>query len=143
MVEAFAKQPSRITDTGPNSGLIPEEWEEPLFDILLDEKQTMDQRNARLIEMATGPAQGVPSVQEECVMHLAFGLPDDVGAQFLAVATNTAIPLEMRAGFLKQTLEMRPQELGEWLSGQLINHQEPSISGAARLYLLDLRTSEQ
>ena len=144
MVEAFAAaQPSRIAGAGPSPGLIPEEWEKPLFDILLDENQTLDQRNARLIEMATGPAQGVPSVQEECVMHLAFGLPDAGGAQFLTVATNPAIPLEMRAGFLRQTLDMRPQELGEWLSTQLINHHEPAISGAARLYLLDLRNSEQ
>ena len=116
---------------------MPEEWEAPLFDILLDEKQDMEQRNARLLELATGAAKGVPSVQQECLMHLVFGISDDNGAQFVAVATNPAIPVGMRAEFLKQALEMRPQELGEWLSQKVGSHYEPEISTIARLYLLD------
>lgn len=141
MVQAFAAQQPRTVEGDAQTALIPEEWEQPLFDILLDEKQTMDQRNARLIELATGRAKDVPSVQEECVIHLLFGLPDDSGTKFLVVTTNPAIPLRMRTEFLKQALDMRPPELGEWLSRQVSNHYEPEISSIARLYLLDLRNS--
>jgi len=139
LVGAFAAQPSVSADGNGQPELIPEEWEAPLFDILLDEKQDMEQRNARLLELATGAAKDVPSVQEECLMHLLFGLTDDDGTQFVAVATNPAIPVGMRAEFLKQALEMRPQELGEWLSQQVSNHYEPEISTITRLYLLDLK----
>jgi hypothetical protein len=90
LVGAFAAQPSFSSAGNGQPELIPEEWEAPLFDILLDEKQDMNQRNARLLELATGAAKGVPSVQEECLMHLLFGLADDDGARFLAVATNEA-----------------------------------------------------
>ena len=139
LVAAFAAQPPASADGNGQPELIPEEWEAPLFDILLDEKQDMEQRNARLLELATGAAKDVPSVQEECLMHLLFGLTDDDGARFLAVATNSAIPTPMRAEFLKEALAMRPTELGEWLSQQVSNHHEAEISSVARLYLLDLR----
>lgn len=141
--QGFALQPSRPAANMQESAAIPKEWEGSLFDILLDDTQTMDQRNARLIELAIGPAKGVPAVQEECVVHLLFGLSDDDGAQFLAVVTNTAIPAMMRAEFLKQALEMRPQELGDWLGQQVSNHYDPEISTIARLYLLDRKASEQ
>jgi hypothetical protein len=143
IVEAFATQSSGRETNGAHSALIPEEWEQPLFDILLNEELTMDQRNAGLIDLATGPAKGVPSVQEECLKHLVFGISDDSGAQFVAVATNPAIPVGMRAEFLKQALEMRPQELGEWLSQQVSNHYETEISTIARLYLLDHNSGSQ
>ena len=143
LVAAFADQPPASAAGNGQPELIPEEWEKPLFDILLNEELTMDQRNARLLELATGAAKGVPSVQEECLMHLLFGLADDDGAQFAAVATNPAIPVGMRAEFLKQALEMRPQELGKWLSQQVSNHYEPEISTIARLYLLDLKDSSK
>jgi len=139
LLGAFAAQSSTSAAGDDRSKLIPEEWEEPLFNILLADEQSMDQRNARLMELATGPAKDVPAVQEECVTHLLFGLSDDSGAQFLAVATNPAIPLEMRAEFLKEALKMRPQALGEWLSQQVSNHYEPEISVVARLHLLTLR----
>ena len=135
LVAAFADQPPASAAGNGQPELIPEEWEKPLFDILLNEELTMDQRNAGLIDLATGPAKGAPSVQEECLMHLVFGISDDNGAQFVAVATNPAIPVGMRAEFLKQALEMRPQELGEWLSQQVSNHYEPEISTIGRLYL--------
>ena len=137
LVGAFAAQPSFSSAGNGQPELIPDEWEAPLFDILLDEKQDMNQRNARLLELATGAAKGVPSVQEECLMHLLFGLADDDGARFLAVATNSAIPAPMRAEFLREALAMRPTELGEWLSQQITNHYEPEVSSVARLYLLD------
>jgi hypothetical protein len=143
IVETFATQSAEPATNGAQSALIPEEWEQPLFDILLNEDLTMDQRNAGLIDLATGPAKGVPSVQEECLMHLLFGISSNSGAQFVAVATNPAIPVGMRADFLKEALAMRPAELGEWLSQQVSNHHEPEISTIARLYLLDSRSEAE
>jgi len=132
-----ARQPEPLSRRD-ESTLVPEEWEQPLFDILMNEEQSMDERNARLLELATGPARNVPSVQEECLMHLLFGIPDSNAPQFLAVATNPAIPVQMRAEFLKEALAMRPNEVGEWLSQRVINHYEPEISTAARLHLIEM-----
>ena len=143
LVAAFADQPPASAAGNGQPELIPEEWEKPLFDILLNEELTMDQRNAGLIDLATGPAKGVPSVQEECLMHLVFGISDYNGAQFAAVATNPAIPVGMRAEFLKQALKMRPQELGEWLSQEVSNHYEADISAIGRLYLLTPEATER
>jgi hypothetical protein len=143
VVEAFATQSTKSATNGAQTPLIPEEWERPLFDILLDEELTMDQRNDRLIDLATGPAKGVPRVQEECLMHLLFGISSGNGAQFVAVSTNPAIPVRMRAEFLQQVLEMRPQELGEWLSHQVSNHYELEISAIARLYILNKKLDAQ
>jgi len=120
------------------SALVPEEWEPPLFEILLDTEQGMDRRNARLIELATVSARGVPTVQQECLRHLVFGLSNNDGALFLDLTTNPVVPVTMRYEFLKEALGMRPVQLGEWLSRQLSNHHEPEINGLARRYLLDI-----
>ncbi len=109
----------------------------------MNDEQSMDERNTRLLELATGAARSVPAVQEECLMHLLFGIPDSNASQFLAVTTNSAIPVQMRAEFLKEALAMRPTEIGEWLSQQVSNHHEPAISSVARLYLLDLQKKAQ
>jgi len=142
-LQNFAAQPTKTIDGRTESTLVPEEWEEPLFDILMHEEQSMNERNTRLLELATGPARNVPAVQEECLMHLLFGIPDSNAPQFLAAATNPAIPVQMRAEFLKEALAMRPAELGEWLSHQVINHHEPAISSVGRLYLLDLKSAAE
>jgi hypothetical protein len=145
IVEAYMAQP-HASETNGNSGtsvLVPQEWEQPLFDILMNDEQSMDERNTRLLELATGAARSVPAVQEECLMHLLFGIPDSNASQFLAVTTNSAIPVQMRAEFLKEALAMRPTEIGEWLSQQVSNHHEPAISSVARLYLLDLQKKAQ
>ena len=136
VLEGFINRLPEPLNVRTESALVPEEWEEPLFGILMNEEQSMNERNARLLELATGPAKDVPAVQEECLMHLLFGIPDSNASQFLAVTTNSAIPLQMRVEFLKEALGMRPTELGEWLSQQLSNHYEPGISSIARLYLL-------
>jgi hypothetical protein len=142
-LQIFATQPAKTTDDRADSTLVPEEWEEPLFGILMNEEQSMNERNTRLLELATGPAKGIPAVQEECLMHLLFGIPDSNASQFLAVTTNSAIPLRMRVEFLKEALGMRPTELGEWLSQQVSNHYEAEISTVARLFLIDLGTADK
>lgn len=143
VIEAFVVRSVDRENNGPQTALVPEDWEQPLFDILMDEEQSMDERNARLLELATGAARNVPAVQEECLMHLLFGIPDSNASQFLAVTTNPAIPVQMRAEFLKEALAMRPTELGEWLSQQVTNHYEPQISSVARLYRLEAQNTEE
>lgn len=142
-LQGFAAQ-NNLSEIGHGEAvLVPEDWEQPLFNILMNEEQSMDERNARLLELATGAARSVPAVQEECLMHLLFGIPDSNAPQFLAVATNPAIPVQMRVEFFKEALAMRPPELGEWLSQQLSNHYEPGISSVARIFLMDLKSEAQ
>jgi hypothetical protein len=139
LMDAFTTDTPEAAETPGESRLVPEEWEEPLFAILTDEEQGLAMRNARLIELATGPARNEPTVQEECMLHLLFGLADSDGAKFLLVVTNPAIPVEMRADFLREVLAMRPIQTGEWLSEQISSHHEPAISSTGRLYLRDLQ----
>ncbi len=105
----------------------------------MDEQQGMEERNTRLIELATVTAKSVPAVQQECLLHLLFGLSDSDGERFLSIATNASLPVGMRAEFLKEALAIRPSELGEWLSERVRNHHEPEISAIARLYLIELQ----
>ena len=118
--------------------LLPEAWEAQLFEILLSKDQDMDSRNSRLLEMATKFAVGVPSVQRECLSHLAFGLSDSDRGSFLALIKNPSIPEKIRADFFGEVLNMRPSFLSGWLSDQMKDHTEGSIRSLAREYLTDL-----
>ena len=117
---------------------LPEAWEEPLFEILTDDKRDMGSRNSRLLEMATKSAVGVPIVQRECLSHLAFGLSDSDRGSFLALIKNSSIPENIRAEFFGEVLNMRPSFLSGWLSDQMKDHTEGSIRRLAREYLTDL-----
>ena len=117
---------------------IPEAWEEPLFQILVSEEQDMGFRNSRLVEMATKTAVGVPSVQRECLSHLAFGLSDSDQGTFLALIKNSSIPENIRADFFGEVLNMRPSFLSGWLSDKMRDHTERTIRSLAREYLTDL-----
>lgn len=134
--------PAGNADNGVISGaeqLVPIEWEGPLFEVLLlDRSQGMQIRNDRLLDLATNAARGVPTVQRECLRHLAFGLSDNDGVRFVDIATNPVLPVELRAEFLKETLVVRPPALGEWLGRQLHTHSEPEIGQLARRYLLNV-----
>jgi len=118
--------------------LLPEAWEAPLFEILLSKDHDMGSRNSRLLEMATKSAVGVPSVQRECLSHLAFGLSDSDRGSFLAIIENPSIPEKIRAEFFDEVLNMRPSFLSGWLSDQMKDHTEGSIRRLAREYLTDL-----
>lgn len=132
----MSASPTEPNDDVEKASQIPDEWEPELMGILVDTNQSMDRRNQRLIELATVSANGVPQVQQECLRHLAFGLSSNDGARFLNLATNPVLSASMRVEFLKQTLGMRPPQLGEWLSRQLSTHHEQEISTMAREYLL-------
>jgi hypothetical protein len=108
------------------------------MDILVDLDQGPDRRNQRLIELATVSANGVPQVQRECLRHLVFGLSSKDGALFLHLATNPVLPATMRIEFLQRTLDMRPPQLGEWISQQLSRHHEPEIGDTARRHLSEI-----
>ena len=117
----------------PESVLI--EWEEPLFKILLDEKEGGVKRCSRLIEMATVTAQNVPSVQRECLKHLTYSLQDTDSNLFLLISMSPAIPLQMRVEFVREVVEIRPDELCEWLCSKLAVTKEPQLVECAVSYL--------
>lgn len=127
----------------PNSNLLSEEWEEPLFDILGNTNQDMDTRNQRLMELATNRGKLQPAVQQECLSHLLYGLPDSDLVRFTSIVTAPSIPIQMRMDFLNETFNLRPAELNEPLAKNLLSHPESQINNLARLYLIDLENSKK
>jgi hypothetical protein len=95
--------------------------------------QSMQERNDRLIKLATSEALGVPSVQEECLRHLAYGLSNEQQAEFLSLISNQNIPIELRKKFFSMLIEMkRPDELIRWLCKSISSQQERELLDEAR-----------
>lgn len=103
---------------------IPAVWEDQLFDILELGVEQMSERNARLIELATVSALGEPRVQQECLRHLAFGLPSSDIAQMISLATDARIPEQARAEFVSILLETRPDDVTVALRAVVPAHYE-------------------
>lgn len=122
--------------TEPSDGedqLLPVEWEEPFLDVMSKNGQSMDERNSRLIDLATNKAIGVPKVQEECMRHLAYGLRSDQKSEFYMLATNKDIPIEIRKRFLGFVFDMgRSDEFIAWLCRSLRSHGDPEIISFAK-----------
>ena len=133
---------SQSTNEDPVCESVPLEWEEPLFKILLDQKRGSNQRCLKLIEMATGTAKYVPSVQRECLKHLIYSLQDTDTELFLFISTNPAIPLQMRVEFVQEVVGIRPDELCESLCLRLAVSKEAPLAEYAISYLND-RKAEQ
>ena len=114
---------------------IPQEWEAPLFAVLEIDADRMPERNAALIAMATQNAIGVKRVQQECLDHLAFGLPDSEPTSFVALATDARIPVELRRDFVEKVLQMRPSEITDALCKALIFHHEKELSQISRGFI--------
>jgi hypothetical protein len=128
------KSPANSQDFNPLTP-IPAEWEDALASILLDQQQPINVRNARLMELATSQAVQVLRVQQECLMHLAFGLPDEDQGTFLAVCSSYKLPVSLRERFLDQVLAIRPTNLCVPLCEQILQLGEPSLSVIAQDYL--------
>ena len=132
--------PSQETaETAP----IPEEWEIPLMDALINQNQSSEERAQGLIRIATVGACGVPRVQEECLKHLLYSLSDEDRELFKLLATDNSIPLGLRTAFLQQTLALRPQELGVWLSESLSTNKETSLVSITKNYLQEVALTPQ
>jgi hypothetical protein len=134
--------PSQTNNEDPVCELVPLEWEEPLFKILLDQKEGSNNRCLKLIEMATATAKNVPSVQRECLKHLIYSLQDTDTELFLLVSTNPAIPLQMRVEFFQEVLGIRPDELCESLCSRLAVTKEAPLAGYAISYLNDRKAEK-
>ena len=132
-IDARAVQPDHAANAEPD--YLPAEWEGVLFDILTDEGAEMAERNARLMDLATGRAKNIPEVQEVCLQHLSFSLSDGEVEDILKVLRHPSLPVEMREEFFAKILEMRPVSIGEWLSNQTIHHHEPAIRNLAVAFL--------
>ncbi len=112
---------------------LPIEWEEPFLDIMTKDGQSMDERNSRLIDLATKTAVGVPQVQDECMRHLAYGLRSDQKSEFYALVINKNIPKEIRKRFLGFIFDMgRSDELIAWLCRSLRTHGDVEIISFAK-----------
>jgi len=113
--------------------LMPIEWERPFLEIMTKKGQSMQERNDRLIKLATTEARGVPSVQEECLRHLAYGLSNEQSTEFLSLILNQNIPIELRKKFFSMLIEMkRPDGLIKSLCESIHLRQEHELLGVAR-----------
>ena len=121
---------------------VPIEWEEPLFEILLDQKEGANKRCLKLIEMATVSAKNVPSVQRECLKHLIYSLQDTDSDLFLLVSMSPAIPVQMRVEFVREVVGIRPDELCELLCSRLAGTKEPLLAEYAISYLNDRKAEK-
>jgi hypothetical protein len=121
----------------PITNSIPLEWEEPLFQILLNEQATPADRCMQLIDLATNKARGVPSVQQECLKHLIYSLKDDDLNSFLYLSSNINIPLQMRIAFVQEVVGIRPDSLNDQLCDKLSTSSEKQLSECARDFLKD------
>jgi hypothetical protein len=100
--------------------VLPVEWEEPFLEIMTKPDQSMDQRNSLLIDFAINKAVGVDAVQEECLMHLAYGLRSNQKDEFDKIITTPNIPIEIRKRFLGHLFDMnRSDDFITWLCGQV------------------------
>jgi len=117
--------------------LMPIEWEGPFLEVMTKKGQSMHERNDRLIKLATSEALGVPSVQEECLRHLAYGLSNEQQAEFLSLISNQNIPIELRKKFFSMLIEMkRPDELIGWLCKSISSQQERELLDEQRYKIL-------
>lgn len=113
--------------------LMPLEWERPFLEVMTKKGQSMQERNNRLIKLATSEAQGVPSVQEECLRHLAYGLSNEQKTEFLSLILNQNIPIELRKKFFTMLIEMqRPDELIKWLCKSISSTKEREFLNEAK-----------
>lgn len=119
---------------------IPEAWEKPLMDILLN-SITPEDRVENLYEMATRTALGFPRVQEECLNHLIYTIPDQQYNIFYKILTNNNIPLQQREVFLEKILTMRPDELCIPLCESLRNSENYRVTEICNKYLQDYENS--
>ena len=120
---------------------IPEQWENPLMAILLNDKISPEDRVRKLCEMATTNAKGIPRVQEECLNHLLYTIPDEQSNTFYKLSTNGDIPAKLREDFLEKTLAMRPVSVCVPLCEALRYNQNYTIATLCAKYLQDISKS--
>lgn len=114
---------------------IPHEWEGPLISVLNNSYSDDDDRNKALIRMALKTARHVPRVQQECLMHLAYGLRNDDYESFLKLSTDLSIPISVRLKFIDEVFSIRPKELTEWLGQSLRMTSDPAVISRAQDFL--------
>ena len=115
--------------------LLPLEWEGTVIAVLNNNYQSGDERNKALIVMALQTAKHVPRVQQECLMHLAYGLKDDNYETFLKLSTDRSIPIGVRLKFIDEVFSIRPKELTKWLGQSLRMTSDPALISRAQDFL--------
>ena len=135
-LEAVAEtpQPSSLQEQGAADRL-PPEWEGPVIAVLNKNYPSSNERNQALIVMALQTARHVPRVQQECLMHLAYGLKDDNYETFLKLSTDLSIPIGVRLKFIDEVFSIRPKELTKWLGQSLRMTSDPALISRAQDFL--------
>ena len=121
---------------------LPLEWEDPVIAVLNNSYQDGEERNKALIRMALQTARHVPRVQQECLMHLAYGLKDDNYETFLKLSTDISIPIGVRLKFIDEVFSIRPTELTKWLGQSLRMTSDPALISRAQDLLKKQEESE-
>ena len=121
---------------------LPLEWEGPVIAVLNSNYPSGDERNKALIVMALQTAKHVPRVQQECLMHLAYGLKDDNYETFLKLSTDISIPIGVRLKFIDEVFSIRPKELTKWLGQSLRMTSDPALISRAQDLLKKQEESE-
>lgn len=131
---AEVPQPSSLQEQSATDRL-PLEWEGPVIAVLNNSYPSSNERNQALIVMALQTARHVPRVQQECLMHLAYGLKDDNYETFLKLSTDLSIPIGVRLKFIDEVFSIRPKELTKWLGQSLRMTSDPALISRAQDFL--------
>jgi len=107
----------------------------PVIAVLNNSYPSSNERNQALIVMALQTARHVPRVQQECLMHLAYGLKDDNYETFLKLSTDLSIPIGVRLKFIDEVFSIRPKELTKWLGQSLRMTSDPALISRAQDFL--------
>lgn len=138
---AEAPQPSSLQEQSATDRL-PLEWEGPVIAVLNNNYPSSNERNQALVAMALQTARHVPRVQQECLMHLAYGLRDDDYEIFLKLSTDISIPIGVRLKFIDEVFSIRPKELTNWLGQSLRMSTDPALISRAQDFLKKQEESE-
>ena len=142
-LESVAESPQKSDLQRQNTNdPLPLEWEGPVIAVLSNSYQNGDERNKALIVMTLQTAKHVPRVQQECLMHLAYGLRDDDYESFLKLSTDISIPIGVRLKFSDEVFYIRPNELTKWLGQSLRMTSDPALIARAQDYLKKQQTME-
>jgi len=129
--DVAAVHPSRTAAPERAADKITAEWEQILVAAFTEGDPPLEESNRRLMTIAMQHAVGSPRVQQECLAHLVYGLPDEDLESFRSLALIPSIPVELRRAFVQEVLSSRPPELSRALIATLSSNSEALVPANA------------
>jgi len=120
-----------FTNSSPS---VPLEWESRVLEAFTNHSGSEEERNSNLKHLAIVEACNVPEVQEVCLEHLAIGLSDNP-EDFIELITNQVIPLNIRVGFLKKSLDIRSADLCISITKYMSTNSDYTLKNIAAGYI--------